>query len=893
MLPAALEFERGFGNIITMKKFVLLSALCAGSLWAMHPGMTDERGYPVIVPSVQKLSPAPGAFTLPAELTVSGNLVFDLTPLEKTYAAEVEGGRVTRVETKGVVRFVLSETGTPESPEGYRLVVSSQGIRVTARKAAGLYYGQQTLGWMLRNRAGSVLKCCTIDDWPDLALRGAFLELNGVPPEKMARQCQVLEGLAALKYNVILCDFADNLPFTFAADFKRGKTFSPEDITAFVETAKRCRLKIVPKLQVLSHALWLTRHKDWASFSEGKSNNNWNSGYCPQNPDAQRVVEAVVHETCDLLKPTLFHLGLDEQKGCPHQVCEKCKDKKWADLVVGHVKPIADALLARGIRPIVYHDEFTRNNPVRGYHDLDEVLERLGPKTIVNLWLYDAHPSAAQYRDVVSRGHKGFFMSWNANIDNVMNLPRLAHEVGSPGCILAWWLSIDAPMTWTQTPSAPVAAVLQAIYSWKASETDYNLLPYDPMIAFRQVLASRPDARLTGKRTPVSLGGAVTAVVGGGDGRFPVLDKAVVKRIVRDAAAEGFRLMTAQGGTRLAAVALAGEETEAKLPKEAEIPFAGKAEGFSFLTAAAPFSTFNLGGGLPTLARIRVSYADGKTENVSFDNKRTIVAWNNTLGGLKTRQVSRVNDALGQTVELCAFDWKNPRPDAEITALTFASTCHKGAVPVLFGLVATGADLQKPAARPAAKPVDLTAVAGAPFEKLYDFTAHLDLKGLGTLVNQPKAGGGFKGLTGGRRVVKDAEKGDVLEIVVPRDPEGRSHRITVHFPLASTQDFATVRLALYCDHPEAISRTDMYVHGKGWDAAIGVVPSLDPGWTELTLPRSRFSGKESGGAIPGRYSDFNVSFFLTPGEETTLRYTAPEVTMRSEACRIIQRKRVE
>lgn len=184
--------------------------------------------------------------------------------------------------------------------------------------------------------------------------------------------------------------------------------------------------------------------------------------------------------------------------------------------------------------------------------------------------------------------------------------------------------------------------------------------------------------------------------------------------------------------------------------------------------------------------------------------------------------------------------------------------------------------------------VDLVPVEGAPFTPLYDFAKNPDLKGLSVFCNR-----GQKGVKLERKIVDGPGGARALEVVIPKDPDPVSHRFTIKFPLAPTQEFATVRYDFYCDHPEAISRADMYVHGPGWDSAIGFATFSAPGWNHLSLPRTMMGGKESGGATLGKYRDLNISFFMTPGETTTLRFTAPEVSSAKEACRIDRRARVE
>ena len=96
--------------------------------------------------------------------------------------------------------------------EGYRLEVRKDGVTIVSADPAGEFYARQTLRQLATLTATNAIAipCCTIEDWPDLRMRGLFLEMNELSPSHMVRQCEVLDGLAKLKYNTVLCDFADN-----------------------------------------------------------------------------------------------------------------------------------------------------------------------------------------------------------------------------------------------------------------------------------------------------------------------------------------------------------------------------------------------------------------------------------------------------------------------------------------------------------------------------------------------------------------------------------------------------------------------------------------------------------------------------------------------------------
>ena len=245
-----------------MFKRTLLLAACFAALPLLADAVAVGRtrnGYPLIIPQPKELKAVAGSFSLPVELTVKAPPELDLASLVKVYAQTVKDGKLRPAE-KALCRFEIVSAGVPESPEGYTLRIAADGVTVKARDLRGLYCGMQTLGWILRNRdTAASLPNAEITDWPDLEMRGLYLQLPPVEPERVDRVCHVIDTLGALKYNTLLVAFFDNFPFSDAPFTKRKTTFSRADVAKIVAAAKRNRMEIIPKLQVLSHAGWQER----------------------------------------------------------------------------------------------------------------------------------------------------------------------------------------------------------------------------------------------------------------------------------------------------------------------------------------------------------------------------------------------------------------------------------------------------------------------------------------------------------------------------------------------------------------------------------------------------------------------------------------------------------
>ena len=288
-------------------------------------------GHPLVMPCVRQFTSGSGSFVLPETLHVNQPDGLLLTPLAETYRQTVQDGTVMQaLDAQAICHFKLVDDGVPESPEGYVLAITEQGVTIQSRDMRGLFYGMHTLCWLLRNREPPrELECCTITDWPDLAVRGFYLQLHSVPPSKVNRLCHVIDVLGSLKYNTLMINFYDNFPYT-GLPFTGRKTppLDRASVEAILEAARRNHMEVIPALQLISHTQWMKTHRDWESLREGDND----FGYCLSNPAVQPVIEQIVRDTIDLVQPRYFHLGLDEIELGGLPTCPQCKAASMEEL---------------------------------------------------------------------------------------------------------------------------------------------------------------------------------------------------------------------------------------------------------------------------------------------------------------------------------------------------------------------------------------------------------------------------------------------------------------------------------------------------------------------------------------------------------------------------------
>ena len=856
-----------------MKRLLAAAALFAAGIVAadtVRVGHTRADGYPLILPQPKELVPAEGSFALPAELAVAAPENFDFAPLAKLYAKTVKDGKAVPAGkgAKALCRFEIATEGVPESAEGYTLAVAPDGITVKSRDVRGLFYGMQTIGWMLRNREGDALKACRITDWPDLAMRGLFFELPWVPRQKTDRLCHVIDTLAALKYNMILIEFAHNFPLKSYPYTKHRNTFTREDVEKIMAAAKRNHIELVPMLQIASHTQWLMDHPDWEKMSEGKPSRpkRWLSTYCLSNPEVPPLIETIVTETADMLKPRYYHFGLDEIRLCVFRQCPKCKAADPLKLLVDHVRPFHKLLKDRGIRLMMFQDEYFSAGGANR-HELTGFPEALGADAVINSWEYSSRPNGAVGRNIRERGFKDLvYMTHSVSFGNCWRMPAVAREMNAWGNILAYWYAMPAPMDECARTHvvSPAATVMQANYCWNSADEAPLRIPADLGRELFRALGDGFARPLPGKATPLPLAAVLNRAVCGGDRLFPRLDAKLAAEVVKLAAADPAKFEVTASGVGLAAAVVASDAVGNLPTAPVTIPVGVECRGASFLFATALFN--NIGGSGRYIERREVGtlefcYVDGSVRKQKLLLKDLVNDWNSPVSGYHCRSVVRGDDLDRALFQFNALEWRNPQPKVVLKEIRLTAKPGAAIVHALLALSLHDVYRHDPVEKPAALPaLELPPLRFEP--QVADFSRGIP-KGL---IVTPSWTTGFRS-----QIVDDPAQGKVLECRIEGTQNKPYARLTFDVPIAPDTDFRCAGFVVKVSDFSAVRRADLYFMDKermGAEALFHFSRDMSPEWYNVVIPRSMMTVREYGGVKPGNAGYLRIGFFLHPEFKT-------------------------
>jgi len=282
--------------------------------------------------------------------------------------------------------------------EGYVLVVNQHLAIVAGWDDAGSFYGFQSLRQLVRGEKEKELVGVTVRDWPRMPFRGIRLYIPG--PEQISFFKRFLRDFMALyKFNKVIIEvncmrlnkhpevnagwieFAKYMKYTRTSellgihgqtrnsghqDAGDGFIIEQDDVRGIVDFARNNHIDVIPEIPSLTHGYYLlTRHPEIAEYQA----DIWPDTYCPSNPESYALMFDVMDEYIQVINPSMIHIGHDEWRGAPLDVCERCKGKDYSDLFAYDVNMLHSYLKKKNISVAMWGDFLLESVRGKGPHN--------------------------------------------------------------------------------------------------------------------------------------------------------------------------------------------------------------------------------------------------------------------------------------------------------------------------------------------------------------------------------------------------------------------------------------------------------------------------------------------------------------------------------------------
>lgn len=227
------------------------------------------------------------------------------------------------------VQLLLEEDGgdeTPEHPEGYRLSVHPEAIRLAARTPAGLFYATRTLLQWLRahrgpgGRAPAEVPALDVVDRPALDVRGVMLDVSRCRVPTLAELLRRVDRLADLKINHLQLYTEHTFAYrSHEVVWRDASPITPDDVRILDRHCRSRFIELVPNQNSLGHFhRWLTRepYRALAEVPEGIehpfSDAREPFTLCPTDPGGLDLLADLYDQLFPCFASRWFNAGLDE-----------------------------------------------------------------------------------------------------------------------------------------------------------------------------------------------------------------------------------------------------------------------------------------------------------------------------------------------------------------------------------------------------------------------------------------------------------------------------------------------------------------------------------------------------------------------------------------------------
>ncbi len=196
-------------------------------------------------------------------------------------------------------------------PQGYKLTISKNSVKIESSDAAGAYYGLCTLKQILMQKNKN-LPVLQIYDYPDFKHRGVMIDISRSKVPKMETLYNLVDLLSSWKIN----QFQLYTEHTFAYKghevvWKDKSPMTAEEIKKLDEFCKERFVELVPNQNSFGHFQRWLQHPQYRHLAEDPDN-PWT--LCPTDPGSIELLDDLYNQLLPNFSSKYFNVGCDETK---------------------------------------------------------------------------------------------------------------------------------------------------------------------------------------------------------------------------------------------------------------------------------------------------------------------------------------------------------------------------------------------------------------------------------------------------------------------------------------------------------------------------------------------------------------------------------------------------
>ena len=251
-----------------------------------------------------------------------------------------------------------------------------------------------------------------------------------------------LPRLAAVGVNTIIVETDYNFEFKSHPELSSRGCVTQARAHELAAAAREWGIRLIPQINCLGHQSWskttLSLLTKYPEFDEtpGRYPNNTNiycRSWCPQNPEVNKVVFALVDELMDAFETDAFHAGMDEVFLIASEHCPRCKGGDPAKLFAKAVNDIHDHVVKQRKGELFIWADRLLDAKTMGYGEWESAKNGtagavdLIPKDIVLCdWHYEKRSNYPSVPYFLEKGFRVWPSSWQP-LEGAMAFSEFSH----------------------------------------------------------------------------------------------------------------------------------------------------------------------------------------------------------------------------------------------------------------------------------------------------------------------------------------------------------------------------------------------------------------------------------------------------------------------------------
>lgn len=352
----------------------------------------------LLLPYPRSVEEGTGIFILDGKISIyyQGKDVIYKTIIKELDAEPVKNKSEAQVKLMLPGETHVYRSDCAENPEGYVLVINSNGIDIFASGPAGHLYGIMTLV-QLRCQFGVQLPQLRIDDAPVMSHRGASLTFpQGNTAYRAAYMKHLIPQLTRWKINTLYLYLETYFQFPSLPHVAGPGAMKPSDAEEMDRLCRAYNIKLIPELNVMGHCGEILALQRYSKLAENNTDEDvrtiWGNSLCACSPEVDKVIDSILEDVMNCFSSDIIHVGGDEVYNlgvCPVCTIEAGKIGSKQGLYIRYFSRIKEILNRRGRKMGIWGDMllhyFKDIPPV----ERKTIFEPLSRGAIIYDWSYD------------------------------------------------------------------------------------------------------------------------------------------------------------------------------------------------------------------------------------------------------------------------------------------------------------------------------------------------------------------------------------------------------------------------------------------------------------------------------------------------------------------------